>query len=90
MKLNDLLNRKIEWLKGTGPESEIVISSRVRLARNIDAIPFSHWAKKKDRQEILELSKKAIQKSNLLLLHPNDGYPLIGRNYGAIGTSSWF
>ena len=35
MKLNDLTTRAGEWLRGNGPMSEIVISSRIRLARNI-------------------------------------------------------
>lgn len=29
-----------EWLRGSGPESDIVISSRIRLARNVDQFPF--------------------------------------------------
>ena len=29
-----------EWLRGTGPESDIVISSRIRLARNLADFPF--------------------------------------------------
>ncbi len=29
-----------EWLRGSGPESEVVISSRVRLARNLAGFPF--------------------------------------------------
>jgi len=35
MKLNDLTTRAGEWLRGNGPMSEIVISSRIRLARNL-------------------------------------------------------
>jgi protein arginine kinase len=35
MKLSDLTNRAGEWLRGVGPMSEIVISSRIRLARNL-------------------------------------------------------
>ncbi|HEY7089749.1 MAG TPA: protein arginine kinase [Tepidisphaeraceae bacterium] len=35
MKLSDLTNRAGEWLRGNGPMSEIVISSRIRLARNL-------------------------------------------------------
>jgi protein arginine kinase len=34
MKLSDLTNHAGEWLRGSGPMSEIVISSRIRLARN--------------------------------------------------------
>ena len=29
-----------EWLRGSGPESDIVISSRIRLARNLADFPF--------------------------------------------------
>ena len=35
MKLSDLTNQAGEWLRGSGPMSEIVISSRIRLARNL-------------------------------------------------------
>ena len=40
MKLSDLTNRAGEWLRGSGPMSEIVISSRIRLARNVAGFPF--------------------------------------------------
>jgi protein arginine kinase len=40
MKLSDLTNHAGEWLRGSGPMSEIVISSRIRLARNIAGYPF--------------------------------------------------
>jgi len=54
MKINDLLNHTSEWLKGTGPNSDIVISSRIRLARNFDKTPFPHWADKKQSDDVLE------------------------------------
>ncbi|MFA5362626.1 MAG: protein arginine kinase [Candidatus Omnitrophota bacterium] len=54
MKLNDLINHISEWLKGTGPHSDIVISSRIRLARNLSKVPFPHWANKKQNKEVLE------------------------------------
>ncbi len=40
MKLSDLTNQAGEWLRGNGPMSEIVISSRIRLARNVSGQPF--------------------------------------------------
>ena len=40
MKLSDLTNHAGEWLRGNGPMSEIVISSRIRLARNVAGYPF--------------------------------------------------
>ena len=38
-----------EWLKGTGPESDIVISSRIRLARNLAGFPFIRRCSDEDR-----------------------------------------
>lgn len=66
MKLDDFIQQTSEWLKGTGPHSEIVLSSRVRLARNLDHFPFAHWANKKQEQEVLEKVKKAISLSPYL------------------------
>ncbi|NJL31762.1 MAG: ATP--guanido phosphotransferase, partial [Phycisphaerales bacterium] len=40
MKLTEMTQRAGEWLRGLGPHSEIVISSRVRLARNMAGFPF--------------------------------------------------
>jgi len=60
MNLNDLLNTQGEWLRGTGPDSDIVMSSRIRLARNLDGFPFSHWASKKEQEEVLKKSKEAV------------------------------
>lgn len=54
MKIDHLLKQTCEWLKGTGPNSDIVMSSRVRLARNLEQQPFSHWATKKQEKETLE------------------------------------
>jgi protein arginine kinase len=40
MNLNELIKTSGEWMRGTGPEAEIVISSRVRLARNVKGFRF--------------------------------------------------
>jgi len=40
MNLGDLLQRPTEWLRGTGAINDIVISSRIRLARNLVGMPF--------------------------------------------------
>ncbi len=66
MKLEDLLNHSSEWLKGTGPSSEIVISSRIRLARNLDKVPFPHWANKKQGEDILQVVDAAVAKIDYL------------------------
>jgi len=64
MKLDDLTNQTCEWLKGTGPNSNIVISSRIRLARNLRRVPFSHWANKKQKETVLRKAKEALSVSN--------------------------
>lgn len=66
MKIEDLLKHTSEWLKGTGPNSNIVISSRIRLARNLASMPFSHWSNKKQKAESLEAIKGAIEASPFL------------------------
>lgn len=60
MTIDDLLNSQGEWLKSTGPNSDIVMSSRIRLARNLSKYPFSHWASKKEQQEVLKVVKQAL------------------------------
>ncbi len=52
MKIDDLLNQSGEWLKGTGPESDVVISSRIRLARNLHRFPFLTVAPPTERGQI--------------------------------------
>ncbi len=66
MKLDDLTYQNTEWLRNTGPQSNIVISSRIRLARNVGKLPFSHWANKEKEKEILALARPAIPSSNYL------------------------
>src|SRR2546425_7333387 len=50
-----------EWLRGEGPHRQIVISSRVRLARNLRHRPFPGWAKKAERSSILELIRSHVE-----------------------------
>ncbi len=52
MDLNDLTSTIGEWLRGSGPESDIVMSSRIRLARNLAEFPFISRASEQDRNEI--------------------------------------
>ena len=52
MQLDDLTQNNGEWLRGTGPESDIVISSRIRLARNLADFPFISRATPQDRSRI--------------------------------------
>jgi protein arginine kinase len=60
MKLDSLTQSIGEWLRGTGPESDIVMSSRVRLARNVAHYPFVSRASDQDRAEIERLLRERI------------------------------
>ena len=66
MRFDDLLNQTSEWLKGTGPKSNIVISSRVRLARNLEKFPFPIRLNKNDAEALLSNIKQVIDNINLL------------------------
>ena len=39
-KIDELAKQQAEWLAGSGPMSEVVISSRIRLARNVVVFRF--------------------------------------------------
>jgi protein arginine kinase len=53
MDLGDLDRRTGEWLRGAGPRSDVVVSSRIRLARNLAGFPFTPRAPAEQRREIL-------------------------------------
>ena len=65
MELSDLVRHSGAWLSGSGPESDIVISTRVRLARNLVEFPFVTKATAEDRQKIEEVVREALRSSKL-------------------------
>jgi len=62
VELSELAQSSGEWLRGSGPESDIVMSSRIRLARNLADFPFIHRATETDRVEIENTLRDAILK----------------------------
>lgn len=66
VKVDPLLKQTCEWLRGTGPNSDIVLSSRVRLARNIEKVAFPHWATKKQEKETLESLEDALRHVDMM------------------------
>jgi len=54
------------WLTEKGEYSDIAISSRIRLARNIKGIPFAHWAPMKDLEQVTKMIEEAILHINSL------------------------
>ncbi|MDB6149618.1 MAG: putative ATP:guanido phosphotransferase [Chthoniobacter sp.] len=61
MPIHNILTNPGEWLRGDGPHNQIVISSRVRLARNLRGFSFPGWAKKTERLQILETIKARVE-----------------------------
>jgi protein arginine kinase len=62
MNLDNLTHTSGEWLRGTGPESDIVISSRIRLARNLAAFPFTNRANAHQKADMEVLLRERIAK----------------------------
>lgn len=48
------------WYMENGPESDVVVSSRVRLARNINKYPFPSMMNREQQHKVVEESKDAI------------------------------
>ena len=64
LKLDELAARACGWLRESGEVSDIVISSRIRLARNLAAFPFIRRCTDADRQAIEKTFKEAIAAVN--------------------------
>src|SRR5438874_2595283 len=81
-KLDEMANRCGEWLRGSGPQSEIVISSRIRLARILAEFPFIRRCTDSDRQAIEKSFHDAIDTvtawKNLLQVNVS-GLPTVDR-----------
>src|SRR5215468_4548248 len=63
MNLDALLPNLGEWLRGTGPESDVVVSTRIRLARNLAGLPFATRATAAHKAEVVSRAKEAIAKA---------------------------
>jgi protein arginine kinase len=78
--IHRILNQPNEWLRGDGPHHQIVISSRVRLARNLRGQSFPGWAKKSERLQILETIKPAVES----LPEMNDAHSVYSQDLTAL------
>jgi len=66
VKLDDLARKRTELLKGSGPRSDIAVSSRVRVARNIKGHTYFNRANDRQREKTLKLMMSAMKKSGFL------------------------
>ena len=60
MKLTDISSHITKWFNGSGPLSDIVISSRIRLARNLDGFKFLSRCDRAGKLEILDKIKDVL------------------------------
>src|SRR6266478_7900807 len=61
MHIDEFLPPPSETARREGPHNRIVLSSRVRLARNLRGLAFPGWAKKVERIKALELIRPAVE-----------------------------
>ena len=62
MNLDSLTQSNGEWLSAAGAEADIVISSRIRLARNLSSFPFTNRANLHQKTEIEQYLKARLEK----------------------------
>ena len=59
MRFSTLMKHPADWM--TGKNNEVVITSRIRLARNLSDMPFPGWAKKAERIEAMEQMRTKVE-----------------------------
>jgi len=60
------------WMLADGPESDTVISSRVRLARNIEGLPFPHLMTPERGEKVIEMVRRAFASKDAAKLGLDD------------------
>lgn len=67
MKLTGLARNLGRWLDGSGPSSDVVLSTRVRLARNLKEVPFTHRAREEQLAMVYSSVVSAVRKTPALV-----------------------
>lgn len=67
MKLSGLSLNLGRWLDGSGPSSDVVLSTRVRLARNLKEVPFTHRAREEQLAMVYSSVVSAVRKTPALV-----------------------
>ncbi|MHC4169294.1 MAG: ATP--guanido phosphotransferase, partial [Planctomycetota bacterium] len=65
MKLTDISNDINEWFDGSGPLIDIIMSSRIRLARNLAGYKFLNRCSVAEKTEILNRLRDVITSRDL-------------------------
>lgn len=61
MRFTTLIKNPADWMRGSGPHSEIVMTSRVRLARNLRDYPFPGFSKEQERVNLLTAVRSVVE-----------------------------
>lgn len=61
MRFSTLMKHPADWMLGLGADNSVVLTSRIRLARNLHAEAFPGWARKPVRQELFERLRPKIE-----------------------------
>ena len=61
MRFSTLMKHPADWMTGADTDSAIVLTSRIRLARNITGAPFPGWARKEERVEVLPILREKVE-----------------------------
>ena len=79
------LEHNSKWMEGSGPQADIVISSRIRLARNLKGMPFPNLMNSEQQARVVSQVGRAIhapmviQSVGELKLHPLRELPPLER-----------
>ncbi|MFZ5646375.1 MAG: protein arginine kinase [Bacillota bacterium] len=66
MSIKNTVNKVYShWMDASGPESDVVVSSRVRVARNIVNLPFPHLLSEANAREVIHAVTLAIENGDL-------------------------
>lgn len=83
MSIHEFLVSPADTARRGGPHDKIVMSSRVRLARNLKGAAFPGWAKKAERIRILEHIRPAVEALSQMadsFSDTMDNLPLLDKN----------
>ena len=75
MRFSTLLKNPADWMQGHGPHSEIVMTSRIRLARNLRGWSFPGWSSERQRMELLQEVRPIVAALPELKEGFNEEYP---------------
>jgi len=54
------------WLDATGPDADVVVSVRVRFARNLEGVPFANRAQPADQDRVVGAARLALEDTGYL------------------------